>query len=56
MLLAIKDAADKGVDGSSLIALGFVVADQLEVHNSLYGRKWRPIMARAEAGLGCTSM
>ena len=32
MLLAIKNAADEGVDGSSLITLGFVAAYQLEVH------------------------
>jgi hypothetical protein len=38
MLLAIKDAAGEAVDGSPLIALRFVVAYQLEVHNSLYGR------------------
>src|SRR5229473_6344896 len=38
MLLAVEDAADEGIDGSSLIALGFVAAYQLEVHNSLYGR------------------
>jgi hypothetical protein len=43
MLLAIKDAADEGIDGSPLIALGFVVAYQLEVHNSLYGRVTDPV-------------
>src|SRR5271157_730633 len=38
VLLAIKDAAGEAVDGSSLVALGLVVAYQLEVHGSLYGR------------------
>jgi hypothetical protein len=42
VLLAIKDAADEGVDGSSLIALGFVAAYELEVHKSLYGRSDKP--------------
>ena len=36
MLLAVKNAPDKRFDGLSLIALGLVVADQLEVHGSLY--------------------
>src|SRR6202795_2789445 len=52
MLLAIEDAADEGVDGSSLIALGFVVANQLEVHNSLYGRDMGGQRSRFE----CTSV
>ena len=38
MLLAIEDAAGEAVDGSSLVALGLVVAYELEVHSSLYGR------------------
>ena len=35
MLLAIEYAAGEGFDGLCLVALGFVVANQLEVHKSL---------------------
>ena len=38
MLLAIEDAAGEGVDGLCLVTLGLVVAYELEVHSSLYGR------------------
>jgi hypothetical protein len=38
MLLAIEDAAGEGVNGLCLVALGLVVAYELEVHGSLYGR------------------
>jgi hypothetical protein len=38
VLFAIKDAASQGLDGASLIALGFVAADELKVHKSLYWR------------------
>ena len=35
VLFAIKDAAGEGFDGAGLVALGFVVAYQLEVHSPL---------------------
>ncbi len=35
MLLAVEDAAGEGFDGLRLVALGLVVAYQLEVHRSL---------------------
>ncbi len=35
VLLAIEDAAGEGIDGLCLVALGLVVAYQLEVHGSL---------------------
>jgi len=35
MLLAIEDAAGKGLDRLRLVALGLVVAYQFEVHSSL---------------------
>ncbi len=35
MLLAIEDAAGEGLDGLRLVALGLVVAYQLEVHSPL---------------------
>ena len=46
MLLAVEDAAGQSVDRRALVTLGFVAADEAEIHVIFYYRGWSQSVRR----------
>ena len=51
VLLAIEDTAQERLDGSGLVAAGFVVADELEIHKAVLGR-WSLVVGKTSGPTG----